>query len=44
VLDSRVHQDVIYAPIPEPEVVLLMATGLIGVVAATRRKKARTSA
>jgi hypothetical protein len=39
VLDSRLHQDVIYAqPVPEPEVVFLMAAGLLGVGAAARRK------
>ena len=38
VLDSRRHQDVIYAPVPEPSMVLLMAAGLLGVTAAARRK------
>jgi len=38
VLDSRVHQDVIYAPVPEPSMVLLMAAGLLGVSAAARKK------
>lgn len=39
VLESRLHQDVIFAqPVPEPEVVLLMAAGLLGVSAAARRK------
>ena len=38
VLDSREHQDVIYAPVPEPETVLLMAAGLLGVAGAARRK------
>jgi len=38
VLDSREHQDVIYAPVPEPETVLLMAVGLLGVAGAARRK------
>ena len=38
VMDSREHQDIIFAPIPEPEIVLLMAAGLIGVVGAARRK------
>jgi len=40
VLESRLHQDVIYAPVPEPSTVLLMAGGLLGVTVA-RRKKAR---
>jgi hypothetical protein len=46
VLESRLHQDVIYAqPVPEPEVVLLMAAGLLGVSAAARRKaKAKSQA
>lgn len=38
VLDSRLHQDVIFAPIPEPSMVLLMAAGLLGVGAAARKK------
>ena len=38
VLDSRVHQDVIYAPVPEPSMVFLMAAGLLGVTAAARKK------
>jgi len=38
VLESRLHQDVIYAPVPEPSIVLLMAGGLLGVTVATRRK------
>lgn len=42
VLESREHQDVVYAPIPEPETVLLMAVGLLGVATAARKKaKAR---
>ena len=41
ILDSRLHQDVVFAPIPEPEIVLLMATGLLGVGAGVRRKKLR---
>ena len=38
VLDSGRHQDVIYAPVPEPSMVLLMAGGLLGVTAAARKK------
>ena len=45
VLESREHQDVIFAqPVPEPEVVLLMAAGLLGVGAAARRKAKETAA
>ncbi len=38
-LDSRLHQDVIFAPIPEPSTVLLMAAGMLGLgfVASRRR-------
>ena len=43
VLESRLHQDVIYAPVPEPSTVLLMAGGLLGVTVA-RHKKARAKA
>jgi len=42
VLDSRLHQDVILAPIPEPEIVLLMATGLLGVAGAARKRRLRS--
>jgi len=38
VLESRLHQDVIFAPVPEPSMVLLMAAGLLGVTAKVRRK------
>jgi len=38
VLESRLHQDVIYAPVPEPLMVLLMAGGLLGVTVAARKK------
>ena len=39
VLESRLHQDVIYAPVPEPSMVLLMAGGLLGVTVAARKKR-----
>ena len=38
VLESRLHQDVIYAPVPEPSMVLLMTGGLLGVTVAARKK------
>jgi len=38
VLDSRTHQDVIYAPVPEPSTVLLMVMGLLGIATVARRR------
>jgi len=43
VLESRLHQDVIYAPVPEPSMVLLMAGGLLGVTVAARKRARATS-
>ena len=40
VFESRTHQDVIYAPVPEPETYLMMALGLAGLGAVSRRRKA----
>jgi len=40
VFESRSHQDVIYAPVPEPETYLMMVIGLAGMTAMTRRRKA----
>lgn len=45
VLESAGHQDVIYAPVPEPSEIMLMVTGLIAMGAfAKRRRKAKTAA
>lgn len=40
VFESRTHQDVIYAPVPEPETYPMMVIGLAGMTAVTRRRKA----
>ena len=40
VFESCTHQDVIYAPVPEPETYLMMVIGLAGMTAMTRRRKA----
>lgn len=37
VLESKDHQDLIYAPVPEPSTVVLMVMGLFGVAVAARR-------
>ena len=39
VLNSPGHQDVIFAPVPEPSTVMLMLSGLAGVAALSRRRK-----
>lgn len=38
-IDSRTHQDIIYAPVPEPSTVLLMLGGLAGVGALAKRRR-----
>jgi hypothetical protein len=40
VLDSATHQDVVYAPIPEPSTVALMVFGLLGLATVARRRGA----
>ncbi len=40
VLDSRLHQDVIFAPVPEPSTVLLMVAGLLGLGFVGSRRRA----
>jgi len=40
VLDSSAHQDLIYAPIPEPSTVVLMAMGLLGIAVVAKRRAA----
>ncbi len=40
VLDSREHQDMIYAPVPEPETYALMLGGLAAVGFVARRRRA----
>lgn len=41
-LDSPTHQDMIYAPIPEPETYVMLAAGLMGMTM-MRRRMARSS-
>ncbi|MGZ8260529.1 MAG: PEP-CTERM sorting domain-containing protein [Caldimonas sp.] len=42
VIDSRLHQDVIYAPVPEPSSVALMLAGLAATAGITRRRRSGT--
>ena len=39
VIESREHQDVIFAPVPEPSTYLLMVAGLLATVEVSRRKR-----
>jgi len=39
VIESREHQDVIYAPVPEPSTYMLMLAGLMATVEISRRKR-----
>jgi hypothetical protein len=41
VLDSPLHQDVIFAPVPEPSTVLLMAAGMLGLGFVSARRRAQ---
>ena len=41
VLENREHQDVIYAPVPEPETYALMAAGLFAMGFVVRRQRPR---
>jgi hypothetical protein len=41
VLDSPLHQDVIFAPVPEPSTVLLMAAGMLGLGFISARRRAQ---
>jgi len=41
VLENREHQDVIYAPVPEPETYALMAAGLFAMGFVARRQRPR---
>jgi hypothetical protein len=39
VIESREHQDVIYAPVPEPSTYMLMVAGLLATAEISRRKR-----
>ncbi len=41
VIESAAHQDVIYAPVPEPSTYMLMLAGLMATVEISRRKRKR---
>ena len=41
VLESRLHRDVIFAPVPEPSTVVLMIAGLLGTTTVARRRALR---
>ena len=41
VLESREHQDVIFAPVPEPSTYMLMLAGLLATVEISRRKRSQ---
>jgi len=42
VIESPDHQDVIYAPVPEPSTYMLMLAGLLATVEISRRKRQQT--
>jgi hypothetical protein len=44
VIESRDHQDVIFAPVPEPSSLALMLAGLVATVGISRRASARRTA
>ena len=44
VLESLGHQDVIYAPVPEPSEIALMLTGLVAMAGVARRRRNKASA
>ena len=39
VIESREHQDVVFAPVPEPSTYMLMVAGLLATVEISRRKR-----